>query len=90
MVPGWTEREFKALLDLRQEWTRKQRRDAPPLATRDGPSKVEKLLTAFAVSLMKVIWWFGRHMLQLASLTSQIWALRTFSLLDQIARGGTQ
>ena len=90
MVPGWTERECKALLDARQEWVQEKRRDAPALAVRDGPSGAQKLVTALAVSFMKVIWWFGRYMLLLASLPSQIWALRTYSLLDQLARGGTQ
>jgi hypothetical protein len=89
MVPGWSERERQGFNAMRHEWMHVHRRDGPMPGIRAGLHWVRTFRTSLAVSGMKVIWWFGRYMLQLASLPSQIWAIRTFSLLEQLSRGGT-
>ena len=88
MVPGWSERERQGLQAMRHDWLHANRRDGLEPGVRAGPSRVGKICTSLAASATKVVWWFGRHGLQLASLTTQICALRTFWLLDQISRGG--
>lgn len=90
MVPGWSERERQGHDAMRQEWLHANRRDEPGPEGRAALSSVRKTRASLAASVTKVVWWGGRHMVKLASLTAQICALRTFSLLEQISRGGTQ
>jgi hypothetical protein len=90
MVPGWSERERQGFNAMRHEWMHVHRRDGPIPGIRAALRRVRKFRKSLAVSGMKVMCWLGQHMVQLASLPSQIWALRTFSLLEQLSRGGTQ
>ncbi len=92
MVPGWSERERKSLHAMRQEWIHASQRDAPAPGVRAPLCTERKIRTSLAVRVRQAIWWFGRHGLRLMSLPAQIWALRTFGLLDQvsISIGGIQ
>jgi hypothetical protein len=90
MVPGWSERERQGLHAMRQEWIHANRRDGPATGVRASLHRVGMSRPSLAVSVMKAICWFSRHGLRLISLPSQIWALRTVGLLDQISRGGIQ
>ena len=90
MVPGWSERERQALHAMRQEWLYANWRDGPAYGARPALSKVGEIRTHLAASVVQAVWWTGRHSVRLASLTTQIWALRTFSLLELISKGGTQ
>lgn len=90
MVPGWSERERLSLHAMRQVWIHAYWRDRPAPGIRAGLRRLRRLRTSLAVRGRQVIWWSGRYMLLVASLPGQIWALRTFSLFDQLSRGGTQ
>jgi hypothetical protein len=90
MVPGWSERERQGLHAMRQEWIYGHRRDGPMPGIRAVLRRMRTVCSSLTASGMKGIWWFGCHMLQPVSLTSQILALQTFSRLDQISRGGPQ
>jgi hypothetical protein len=90
MVPGWSERERQSHDAVRQEWLHANRRDGPAPGARMCLSRVSKARSSLAAHAVKAIWWGGRHMVRLAGLTTQICALRTFSFLEQVSRGGTQ
>ena len=88
MVPGWSERERQGLHAMRQEWIHANRRDGPVPGVRAALRRIGKIRLSLAIRGRQAIWWSGRHALRLASLPTQICALRTYWLLEQIQRGG--
>lgn len=90
MIPGWSERDRRGHDAMRQEWLHANRRDGPESGARTGLNRVWTIRARRAASVMKIIWWGGRHTVKLASSTAHICAIRTFSFLEQITRGGIQ
>lgn len=90
MVPGWIDREQKRPGFRRREAVHANQRDGPV----SGTGAARRQMVTFRLGLVArgrhVIWWSGRHAQRLASLPTQIWTLRTFGLLEYVARGGLQ
>ena len=90
MVPGWIDREQQRPGFRRREPVHAHRCDGPASVSCAVRRRMGTFRLGLAARGRHVIWWSGRHAQRLASLPTQIWTLRTFGMLDYVARGGLQ